>query len=141
MTNTAPVTDMKAGVGGIKAPLSQLPKASLVYASRAFQYGATKYKPGNYLRPPGSGNDTERLLDYISAAQRHLAAWATEIMRSIGTGRAALELKQACYAADDESGLPHVSHALASLLMGVQQAVDAGLLPDDPGVTWGKKDK
>ncbi len=130
--------DMKEGVRGVKPTLSQLPKAGLSYASRAFQYGASgkKYGPGNYLRPPAAGSDVERLLDYISAAQRHLAAWSTEIMRSLGEGRHARPMNEACYAADDESGLPHVCHALASLLMGVQQAVDAELLPADPGKTW-----
>jgi hypothetical protein len=127
--------DMKAGVRGVKAPLYQLPLAPLVWASRAFQYGATKYADGNYLRSPAAGTDEERLLDYLSAAARHLFAWVTEIQRMRGGAPTARNRQEALYA-PDESGLPHGAHLLASLLMAVQQAVEAGLLPEDPGVTW-----
>jgi hypothetical protein len=134
-------TDMKAGVRGVKAPLYQLPIAPLQWASRAFHYGSEKYQDGNYLRAPATGTDEERLLDYLSAAGRHLFQWATEIQRMRGAGRNGKDEDQAIYAADSESGLPHGCHALASLCMAIQQAVDAGLVPEDPGITWKKNDE
>lgn len=131
------LADLKAGAGGKKPPLHQWPPAPLNWGARVGQYGGVKYHDGNYMRGPASGTDLDRLLDYVSAAQRHLAAWANSILRFKGGARGAAATEQeACYGADDESGLPHGGHALASLYMGIQQAVDAGLVPADPGITW-----
>lgn len=131
------LADLKAGAGGKKAPLHQWPPAPLKWGGRVGQYGGVKYHDGNYMRGPATGDDVDRLLDYISAAQRHLASWANSIMRFKGGARLApATVQEACYAADDESGQPHGGHALASLYMGIQQAVDAGLVPEDPGITW-----
>ena len=128
--------DMKAGAAGVKAPLHQLPPSPQKWGSRAFQFGGIKYKDGNYMRSPATGSDEERLLDYISAAQRHLTAWANDIMRQRGGGIKAKSPQDSWYAADPESGLPHGAHAVASLYMAIQQGADAGLFPEDPGITW-----
>lgn len=131
---------MKQGMGR-KAPLAQVPPALLNYAARAHQYGADKYELGNYLRRPPEGmRDVDRLLEYISATQRHLALWADSIIRFLGDGvENRLTVEEACFAPDAESGLPHGSHAAASLGMAVQQAADAGLMPLDPGTPWRDK--
>lgn len=136
------MSDMKQGMGR-KPPLAQVPPALLNYAARAHQYGADKYQLGNYLREAPEGmTDMDRLLEYISAAQRHLAAWADSIIRHLGGGKnRALDLDTACHAPDSESGLPHAAHAAASLGMALQQAADAGLMPLDPGAPWEKKEK
>lgn len=134
------MSDMKQGMGR-KAPLAQVPPALLNYSARAHQYGADKYELGNYLREPPKGmTDMDRLLEYISATQRHLAAWADSIIRHLGGGKnRATDLDTACYAHDYESRLPHAAHAAASLGMALQQAVDAGLMPLDPGTPWRTK--
>jgi hypothetical protein len=132
--------DMKAALGNKKPPLCHVPVALLNYAARAHQYGAEKYVLGNYLRPPAEGlSDVARLLEYISATQRHLAAWTDSIIRHLGGGRQAVDnLNDACFAEDMDtsegsgSHLPHAAHAAASLGMALQQAADAGLMPIDP---------
>ncbi len=130
-------SDMKAALGGKKPPLAHVSIGLLNYTARAHQYGAHKYAIGNYLRPSPDGDDVGRLLDYISAAQRHLAQWSDSIIRFLGEGKDKEETKEkAVYSADPESGLPHSAHATASLSMALQQAIDVGLLPADPGITW-----
>lgn len=133
-------TDMKAGMGK-KAPLAHVPQALMYYSSRAHQFGADKYRLGNYLQLPPSGvTDVDRLLEYISAAQRHLSKWADSIVRFQGDGVGkAKNILEACFAPDDESALPHAAHVAATLGMAIQQAVDAGLMPIDPGVTWDRE--
>jgi hypothetical protein len=132
-----PLSDMKAALGGKKPVLAHVSVALLNYVARAHQYGAQKYEMGNYLRKPSAGTDVDRLLEYISAAQRHLAQWADSIIRFEGKGLGAKVRKdEAYFGADDESKLPHAAHAGASLSMALQQAADAGLIPLDPGITW-----
>lgn len=134
---------MKAALGGKKPMLCHVPQALLNYAARAHQYGAEKYEIGNYLRDASGVDDVSRLLEYISATQRHLAAWADSIVRYLGKGINSVEdLERACYAEDMDtsegkgSHLPHAAHAAASIGMAIQQAADRGLMPIDPGKTW-----
>ncbi len=129
--------DMKAGSSGIKSPVYYISPAMEIYGGRAHQYGEEKYAKGNYLRPQLQGTDLDRMLDYIAATKRHLSAAADSIIRYIGKGRNAQgDANKAAFAPDKESKLPHLAHAVASLSMLLQQAVDSGLLPEDPGVTW-----
>jgi hypothetical protein len=132
--------DLKAGVGGVKPQLSQLPSAPLTWAARTFQYGAQKYERGNYLRPQVDRRaDLDRLSAYIDAALRHIYAATTEIEWQRGcTELEGTQLLIGGYP-DAESGLPHLAHALTSLMMAIQQAVNAGILVEDPGTPWSDK--
>lgn len=75
-----------------KPPLALLPSTALLGAARAFGHGTRKYTPHNWRR----GIAFSRL---ISAAWRHLAAFNDGVD------------------VDSESGLHHLDHALANLMM------------------------
>jgi len=135
---------MKHGLGGSRLQFSQLPRAGLAAATRAIEYGSDKYARSNFYGPPpaklGDDAPAKRLLGYIDAAMRHLTHVSDKINRALGTGG---DVAAACRVVDDEasagfpaSNLPHLSHALASLLIGVSCAVDDELLPEDPGQPW-----
>lgn len=134
--------DMKAGLTNDKPELSQLPYDALVYTTRAFEYGASpgKYERGNFLRRTTDVlADYHRLSKYLDAALRHITATTTSMLRVSGTTeKTEADLRSGAFAQDPESGLPHLCHALASLMMGVQQAVDSGLLPAHLGRPWEK---
>ncbi len=138
------VGDMKHGLGGARPQMSILPRIGLVYGGRALEYGADKYARGNYHGPPpaklGENAEAKRLLGYVDAAMRHLTHVSDQINRALGTGG---DVAAACAALDDEasggfpaSNLPHLAHALASLLIGVSCAADGKLIPEDPGQPW-----
>lgn len=138
------VGDMKHGLGGARPQLSIVPRVGAIYGGRAIEYGADKYARGNYHGPPpaklGEHAEAKRLLGYIDAAMRHLMHVSDRINRALGTGG---DVAAACAAIDDEasgnfpaSNLPHLSHALASLLIGVSCAADGKLIPEDPGQPW-----
>lgn len=138
------VGDMKHGLGGARPAMSILPRTGLVHGGRAIEYGADKYARGNYHGAPpaklGEHAEAKRLLGYIDAAMRHLTHVSDKINRALGTGG---DVNAAASVVDDEasggfpaSNLPHLDHALASLLIGVSCAVDGGLLPVDPGQPW-----
>ncbi len=144
MTAPRQIGDMKHGLGGARPQMSILPRTGLVYGCRATEYGADKYARGNFHGPPparlGSDAGAKRLLGYIDAGMRHLTHVSEAVNRALGTGG---DVNAACAVIDDEasggfpaSNLPHLSHALASLLIGVSCAVDDGLLPPDPGQPW-----
>lgn len=140
----APIkTDMKEGLTGGKPMLSELPYAALVYASRGFEYGHSpgKYERGNYLRPTVDIlADFHRMQFYLDAVLRHTTKLTTEMNRALGCGdKTEAELKAAAMTIDVESGLSHLTGMLANGMMAVQQAVDAGLIPVDPGQPWLKK--
>lgn len=135
------VGDMKQGLTGSRPRMSILPRAALVHEIRAIEYGADKYARGNYHGPAPAGVSPEdRLLGYIDATMRHLTRVADAINRAKGTGG---DVRAACCTRDEDGGgkfpassLPDLSHALASMAIGVSCAVDDGLLPEDPGQPW-----
>jgi hypothetical protein len=134
--------DMK--VRGTKPQMSQIPYDAAVYAVRAFEFGAMapgKYERGNYLRPtPDTLAAFDRLLEYLDAMLRHGQKLTLAMNRVRGcTDKDEASLRAAAAYPDLESGLPHLSHMLTSGLMAVQQAVDAKLIPLDPGRPWVKK--
>ncbi len=144
MVAARPIGDMKHGLGGARPQMSILPRAGLIYGCRATEYGASKYARGNYHGPApvrlGEHAGAKRLLGYIDAAMRHLTHVSDAVNRALGTGG---DVVASCGVVDDEasggfpaSNLPHLSHALASILIGVSCAVDDGLLPADPGQPW-----
>lgn len=135
--------DMKAGLINGKPQLSQFPLAAMIYATRAFEYGNSKYERGNYLRPTvDTLADFDRLLAYIDAGLRHLTKVTLEMNRVRGcTEMSKVDLMAGAICTDLESGLPHLCGAITSIAMGIQQAVDAGLIPADPGRPWEKQKK
>lgn len=88
-----------------KARVDLVPVEGIMAAARAFGYGAEKYSPWNWA----GGLAWLRL---YGATLRHLFAWV------------------AGEAVDEESGLHHLDHALASLLM-LQAHVEGALGDDD----------
>lgn len=140
LASGTPVADMKPPAG-VKAPLAQVPLALSTYTSRAHQFGAEKYAVGNYLRESPDGALT-MAMGYSSALMRHVGAFNDSIIRHLGGGLGhEPDATDAAYAADPESGLPHLAHAAASLGMLIQKLVDLGYLPADPGITWITKEK
>ena len=74
-----------------KARMDLLPPKVLEGVAQVLAFGAKKYAAWNWVKAPAYGR-------YFAAAQRHLAAW------------------QAGEDLDPETGLPHLHHALCSLM-------------------------
>jgi hypothetical protein len=114
--------------------MSTLPRAALVYAARAMEYGDFRYRRGNYYGPPPDGvRPEERLLVYLDAILRHATAVTESLNRAIGTGG---NLTAAACVQDPDSGLPHLAHLLASAMLAITVAEDDDLVPADPGTPW-----
>jgi hypothetical protein len=94
----------KADTG--KPDLSFVPRELRAAAARAFEFGARKYAPGNWLK----GGLTQRRL--LAALSRHIDAYTDR------------------EDADPESGLCHLDHAAACLAM-LCATRERGLGPDD----------
>lgn len=88
-----------------KPALSLLPIEALEEVAKVLSYGATKYGKNNYK----AGFNRSRLID---AALRHL--YADSVKQDI----------------DSESGLMHLAHAAASILMLIQN-IKTGVSTDD----------
>lgn len=88
-----------------KPKVDLVPVNGIIAAARAFTFGAKKYSPWNWA----NGMAWLRL---YAAVLRHLFAWARGEEK------------------DGDSGLHHLDHALASLLM-LQSHVELGLGRDD----------
>lgn len=135
------VGDMKQGLTGSRPKLSIVPRAAMIYITRPLEYGADKYARGNYHGPAPVGvTPVDRLLGYLDAAQRHITRVTESINRAMGTGG---DMAAACSTVDDDGGgkfpasdLPDLSHAMASLAIGVSCAIEDGLMPADPGQPW-----
>jgi hypothetical protein len=102
-----------------KVALELIPLRVLTGMARVFGYGAKKYERGNW-HLADDGNAIGR---YIGAILRHLG----EVQRPDGT----YDLEQ-LMVVDAESGLPHIDHALCSLVMLRGIAIKLGA-PADPG--------
>lgn len=118
-----PAENRKAGRRGAKPPLHWIPLWALQGTARVIDYGARKYAPGNWLLAANEADTGEALTDYLSAAQRHWAAIQAADPGGVANWGAV----------DSESGLPHLDHLIASLVMlrGIAQASD--VLAADPG--------
>jgi hypothetical protein len=79
-----------------KTPMEHIPLYLLEDVAKVFAYGARKYAPTGW-RQKGSKKDVGR---YLGACLRHLRDF------------------QKGHQIDPESGLPHLAHAVCSLLMG-----------------------
>jgi len=82
-----------------------LPPRALLVVAMVLDYGAKKYAPGNWRKAKTRGR-------YVAAALRHLFSWMTGETH------------------DPESGLPHLGHAVCSLLF-VLEMESAGWGEDD----------
>jgi hypothetical protein len=111
--------DHKIKTADGKCPLGLIPLRVLKGPARAFEHGAAKYAPGNYI---GGTTDNGAPQRYASAALRHLS----DLQGLSG-------LFDNLTAADRESGLPHLDHAIASLVMLRAILQDEGVLSEDPG--------
>lgn len=148
--------DMKAALGNSSKPDPTHVRSGIkTYCSRACGYGSDKYERGNFLRPsaenPTLKDDFERLRGYLGSVQRHLDKQLDSMERHLSTDPQLLDeegMRAAAYAPDTDPGndkvgpsnLPHLAHLSAALMMAIQQAIESGLLPEDPGQTWEKKE-
>lgn len=100
------LTNPKDLVGLKKPRLSLVPPAGMVYAALAMANGADKYGPYNWREKK------VQLMIYLEAAQRHILSFqdGEEIAR--------------------DSGVPHLGHALACLLI-IIDALETGNLVDN----------
>jgi hypothetical protein len=156
------VKDLKEGLSSArKADVTQARGGIKRYLSRACEYGNAKYARANFLRPTVEGGkrggggaveqtraDFERFRSYLRAASSHLDAVldSMEYHQAIDNELVDADgMRRAAYAEDEDakpgcpigaSGLPHVAHAVASLMMAIEQATLYGLLPHDPGQPW-----
>jgi len=142
--------DLKEALGSNRKPdVTHVRQAIKNYVARACEYGSAKYERANFLRPlPTPKENFERLREYLRATISHvgLTLEAMEQHQALDPNLEDLEgMKQACYAKDTDvkkgctvgpSLLPHLAHASASLMMTLSQAVNADLLPLDPGTPW-----
>jgi hypothetical protein len=139
METASKLTDYKTALDGQKPELGLIAKAPQIHIARTHQWGNFKYlEAGNYLRPPPEGmSDLDRFMKYLSGVRRHLEDVLDMCMRFRSRGRLApSSAQEAVGTPDKESGLPAIGAAATGLCIAIQQAVDAGLLPEDPGRPW-----
>ncbi len=148
--------DAKEALSSARKPdITHVRSAFATYTARPCEYGCDKYERSNFMRPTGNGPhdvptraDFERLRAYLRAAMGHVMATLDSMERHQSQDPKLEDVGgmiDAAYAIDTDakpgqaigaSMLPHVAHACASLNMAIQQAVDCGLLPADPGTPW-----
>lgn len=112
--------DLKVETAKSKPPLQLIPLHALVGLARVIEYGAVKYAPGNWINNPGDGAPAL----YVGACLRHLA----EMQDHGGTHSIAAAVYR-----DAESGLPHIDHAIASLVMLREILTVHRKMESDPG--------
>jgi Domain of unknown function (DUF5664) len=142
------LVDMKEALGNsIKPDITHITTAFLNYNARACEYGSEKYQRGNYRRRlPSRKDDFNRALAYLRALLSHTTkaidsmsihlSRDPELVDYVGMARAVLARDTDTNGIFPASGLPHLAHAAASMVMLLTQATDAGLLPLDPGCPW-----
>lgn len=145
--------DMKEGLTSArKADITHVRGAIKRYIARACEYGSAKYERANFLRSTnGAGEDFERLRKYLRATISHIDSTLDAMERHQATDPNLTDaggMMLAAYAEDTDakpgcpvgaSGLPHLAHAAASLMMALEQATLCELLPADPGQPWAER--
>ena len=145
--------DLKEALGSArKADITHVRSGIKRYIARACSYGSAKYERANFLRPAGDTRaDFERLRAYLRAASSHIDATLDAMELHLANDPQLVDvegMRRAAYAEDTDakpgcpvgaSGLPHVAHAAASLMMAIEQATVYGLLPTDPGEPWAER--
>lgn len=101
-------TNPKDRIGAKKPRLSLVPPAGLVYAALAMANGADKYGPYNWREKK------VQAMIYLEAAQRHLLSWQD------GEENAT------------DSGVPHLGHALACILILIDALETKNLIDNRP---------
>lgn len=147
------LSDAKAALRrGVKPDITHVRTPLMNYVARNCEYGEDKYERSNFLRPTDNGKPAfERYRAYLRAAVAHTIK-VLDAMERHQAMDPKLEdvkgMKKAAFAIDtdpDTTGkvgpslLSHIGGAAASLNMALAQAVDAGLLPEDPGTPWRNK--
>lgn len=146
--------DLKEALSsGRKPDITHTRTPTMVYIGRGSEYGdktqGGKYERANYLRETESfAEDFKRFRGYLRAVVSHVSQ-VLDSMERHQANDPELEdyvgMIRAAYAEDTDarpgcpvgpSRLPHVAGAAASLNMAITQAVDAGLIPADPGQPW-----
>lgn len=109
------------GASATKPPLGNVPDHALVGVSRVLEDSAVKYAPGNFLAQP--------IEDAIEAYD---SGWLRHRLRCRPLSGV---VNAAAYAAlDDDSGLPHIDHMIAGLIILRTLMIRDGVLPEDPGM-------
>lgn len=103
-----PDTNPKTRFGMAKPPLGLIPGSARVVLSQAFADGVAKYGPANWRVDPVSAST------YINAAERHLTSWYD--------GEEAAQ----------DSGVHHLAHAAACLLILIDAQMNGTLNDDRP---------
>jgi hypothetical protein len=101
-------TNPKDLVGVKKPQLDLVPTSLDLYAALAFEDGARKYGPFNWREK------SVRARIYAGAARRHIGAW--------------LDREEVA----DDSGIPHLAHAAASLAILIDALENGNLIDDRP---------
>lgn len=114
-------TDGKISRAAKKPAMFLIAWRSLIGVARVSAYGAKKYLPGNWYNATLADGAGER---YLSAAGRHLM----EMQLPNGTCT-----RESLGALDHESMLPHIDHAISSMIMLRGLLVKESVLPQDPG--------
>lgn len=103
-------TNPKDALGIKKVALDLVPPASEIYQALAMQNGAVKYGAYNWREKEVKASI------YLAAAKRHLNAWQD--------GEECAE----------DSGVPHLGHALACIGIVVDALETGNLVDDRPGI-------
>lgn len=103
------MSDPKGTQGADKIPFAALPWAVVAEAAVGMGEGAIKYGPHNWRNSGGV-----EAMTYIAAAQRHLVAYV------LGED------------IDPDSGLPHITKAISSLMVLRDAQINEGCLDNRP---------
>lgn len=114
------VENLKLSAGASKAPIGIVPMHALYGVARVLEDSGVKYAPGNFMSQPVS----DACASYDSAQLRHRIECSNLSGLVDPTSYAAL---------DDDSGLPHIDHMIAGLLILRTLMIRDGMLPRDPG--------
>lgn len=114
------VENLKLSVGASKPPVGIVPMHPLLGVARVLEDSAVKYAPFNYMAQALA----DALESYDSAELRH------RIAETLLSGQVTPE----SYATPDEdSGLPHIYHRIADLMIIACLMIRDGVIKADPG--------
>lgn len=115
------VENLKLRAGAAKPPIGIVPMRALVGVSRVLEDSGCVYAPGNFMAQPVH----DAASSYDNALLRH---------RMQCQPLSGLVTPESYAALDDDSGLPHIDHLIAGLLILRTLMIRDGMLPADPGV-------
>lgn len=146
--NQPPLSDIKEALGSrVKPDTTHVRRGFKIYCARASEYGDDKYERANYLcRSASLREGFEKFREYIRATIDHLdktleameyhQAEDPELRDQDGMKLAARHPDLEDSPRFRASRLPHIAHACASLMMGVEKGIRDGLIEKDPGRPW-----